>query len=171
VCCFKSSNIVVCTLSTCVVFLQALEAVAFEAGLADLARQALSADPEAAAQLKRYEAAVVRLEKAKAAEKELEVIIKVGTGACCVTWYVACLKRLHDSCWCSSRPCTCCASVGQLEYAESCLAWLFGMAAASTPAAYCTSSPQIHRHQAFSTMFWTLLYGSPAKAKIVSSGL
>jgi 3-dehydroquinate synthetase len=57
--------------------LQALEAVALEAGLADLARQALSADPEAAAQLKRYEAAVVRLEKAKAAEKELEAIMKV----------------------------------------------------------------------------------------------
>jgi hypothetical protein len=49
-----------------------------------LARQALSADPEAAAQLKRYEAAVVRLEKAKAAEKELEVIMKVGGGACYV---------------------------------------------------------------------------------------
>lgn len=47
-------------------------------GLADLARQALSADPEAAAQLKRYEAAVVRLEKAKAAEKELESIMKVS---------------------------------------------------------------------------------------------
>ncbi|KAF6255576.1 hypothetical protein COO60DRAFT_199711 [Scenedesmus sp. NREL 46B-D3] len=55
---------------------KALEAVALEAGLADLARQALSADPEAAAQLKRYEAAVVRLEKAKAAEKELEAIMK-----------------------------------------------------------------------------------------------
>jgi hypothetical protein len=54
-----------------------LEAVALEAGLADLARQALSTDPEAAAQLKRYEAAVVRLEKAKAAEKELENIMKV----------------------------------------------------------------------------------------------
>lgn len=59
---------------------QMLEAVALEAGLADLARQALSSDPEAAAQLKRYEAAVVRLEKAKAAEKELEVIMKV----CCL---------------------------------------------------------------------------------------
>lgn len=54
-----------------------LEAVALEAGLADLARQALSSDPEAAAQLKRYEEAVVRLEKAKAAEKELENIMKV----------------------------------------------------------------------------------------------
>lgn len=61
---------------------QMLEAVALEAGLADLARQALSSDPEAAAQLKRYEAAVVRLEKAKAAEKELEVIMKV----CVETW-------------------------------------------------------------------------------------
>lgn len=50
--------------------------------MADLARQALSSDPEAAAQLKRYEAAVVRLEKAKAAEKELEVIMKV----CVETW-------------------------------------------------------------------------------------
>lgn len=54
-----------------------MEAAALEMGLADLARQALSADPEAAAQLKRYEAAVVRLEKARAAEKELEAIIKV----------------------------------------------------------------------------------------------
>jgi hypothetical protein len=63
---------------------QALEAAALESGLADLARQALSADPEAAAQLKRYEAAVVRLEKAKAAEKELEAIMKVrgGRGWC-----------------------------------------------------------------------------------------
>jgi hypothetical protein len=60
--------------------LQMLEAVALEAGLADLARQALSTDPEAAAQLKRYEAAVVRLEKAKAAEKELENIMKVRAG-------------------------------------------------------------------------------------------
>lgn len=60
-----------------VLLLQMLEAVALEAGLADLARQALSSDPEAAAQLKRYEAAVVRLEKAKAAEKELENIMKV----------------------------------------------------------------------------------------------
>ena len=59
------------------VWLQVLEAVALEAGLADLARQALSSDPEAAAQLKRYEEAVVRLEKAKAAEKELEVIMQV----------------------------------------------------------------------------------------------
>ncbi|KAF8060561.1 hypothetical protein HT031_004738 [Scenedesmus sp. PABB004] len=55
---------------------KALEAAALEMGLADLARQALSADPEAAAQLARYEAAVVRLEKAKAAEKELEAIMK-----------------------------------------------------------------------------------------------
>lgn len=60
--------------------LQMLEAVALEAGLADLARQALSSDPEAAAQLKRYEEAVVRLEKAKAAEKELENIMKVRGG-------------------------------------------------------------------------------------------
>lgn len=59
-----------------------LEAVALEAGLADLARQALSSDPEAAAQLKRYEEAVVRLEKAKAAEKELENIMKVCQIVC-----------------------------------------------------------------------------------------
>eukprot|EP00878_Enallax_costatus_P023841 GHUV01025395.1.p1 GENE.GHUV01025395.1~~GHUV01025395.1.p1 ORF type:complete len:256 (+),score=126.08 GHUV01025395.1:862-1629(+) len=58
-----------------------MEAAAFEMGLADLARQALSADPEAAAQLKRYEAAVVRLEKAKAAEKELESIMKDAMAA------------------------------------------------------------------------------------------
>lgn len=50
-----------------------------EAGLADMARQALQSDPEAAAQLKRYEQAVMRLEKARAAEKELEQIMKVGS--------------------------------------------------------------------------------------------
>lgn len=51
------------------------QAKAFEEGLAALAKQALQNDPEAAAQLKRYEEAVVRLEKAKAAEKELEKIM------------------------------------------------------------------------------------------------
>lgn len=66
----------------CILNLQMLEAVALEAGLADLARQALSSDPEAAAQLKRYEEAVVRLEKAKAAEKELENIMKVCQIVC-----------------------------------------------------------------------------------------
>lgn len=65
-----------------------LEAVALEAGLADLARQALSSDPEAAAQLKRYEEAVVRLEKAKAAEKELENIMKVWQHGIC-SWQLA----------------------------------------------------------------------------------
>lgn len=70
------------SLPGCFLSPQALEAQALEMGLADLARQALSADPEAAAQLKRYEAAVVRLEKAKAAEKELEAIMKVSAFAC-----------------------------------------------------------------------------------------
>jgi len=51
-------------------------ATALEAGIADLARQALAADPEAAEQMKRYQAAVIRLEKAKAAEKELESIMQ-----------------------------------------------------------------------------------------------
>ncbi|GBF94357.1 hypothetical protein Rsub_06979 [Raphidocelis subcapitata] len=51
------------------------QAKAFEEGLAALAKQALQNDPEAAAQLKRYEAAVVRLEKARAAEQELEKIM------------------------------------------------------------------------------------------------
>ncbi|KAI8477243.1 MAG: hypothetical protein J3K34DRAFT_107391 [Monoraphidium minutum] len=51
------------------------QAKAFEEGLAALAKQALQNDPEAAAQLRRYEEAVVRLEKAKAAEKELEKIM------------------------------------------------------------------------------------------------
>lgn len=46
-------------------------------GIADLARQALSSDPAAAEQLKRYEAAVVALEKARAKEKELEKIMLV----------------------------------------------------------------------------------------------
>jgi hypothetical protein len=71
-----------------------------------LARQALSADPEAAAQLKRYEAAVVRLEKAKAAEKELEVIMKVGTESRYVmvlsfgrTFQIGCMTAGgHDDC-------------------------------------------------------------------------
>jgi hypothetical protein len=65
-----------------------------------LARQALSADPEAAAQLKRYEAAVVRLEKAKAAEKELEVIMKVGLRHVMLWCYCvpgAFLNWVHDS--------------------------------------------------------------------------
>lgn len=53
------------------------QAKAFEEGLAALAKQALQNDPEAAAQLRRYEEAVVRLEKAKAAEKELEKIFAV----------------------------------------------------------------------------------------------
>lgn len=57
--------------------LQDLEAAMMSAGLADLTRAALASDPEAAAQLKRYEAAVVRLEKAKASEKELEAIMQV----------------------------------------------------------------------------------------------
>lgn len=71
-----------------------LQAVALEAGLADLARQALSSDPEAAAQLKRYEEAVVRLEKAKAAEKELENIMKVCQVVCVLN---NCWLHLHSS--------------------------------------------------------------------------
>jgi hypothetical protein len=47
-------------------------------GIADLARQALSSDPAAAEQLKRYEAAVVALEQARAKEKELEKMMAVG---------------------------------------------------------------------------------------------
>lgn len=47
-----------------------------EAGIADLARQTLQSDPEAAAQLKRYEAAVVSLEKVKARDKELEQMMR-----------------------------------------------------------------------------------------------
>jgi hypothetical protein len=83
---------------------KALEAMALEAGLADLARQALSADPTAAAQLKRYEAAVVRLEKAKAAEKELEVIMKVswawvGVGAPSCPPATEILARLQQKFW------------------------------------------------------------------------
>ncbi|KIZ06219.1 hypothetical protein MNEG_1731 [Monoraphidium neglectum] len=40
-----------------------------------MAKQALQSDPEAAAALKRYEDAVVRLEKARATERELESVM------------------------------------------------------------------------------------------------
>jgi hypothetical protein len=66
-----------------------------EASIALLAKQAMSADPEAAARMERYQAAVVRLEKARAAEKELESIMEVraaaaaagvGRGNCWLLW-------------------------------------------------------------------------------------
>ncbi|KAG2485157.1 hypothetical protein HYH03_016047 [Edaphochlamys debaryana] len=50
--------------------LAALENV--DQGLASIAKQILETDPEARESLRRYEAAVVRLEKAKAASEELE---------------------------------------------------------------------------------------------------
>ncbi|KAI8468210.1 MAG: hypothetical protein J3K34DRAFT_15043 [Monoraphidium minutum] len=68
-------------LDTRAVEAEAQQAQALEDGLVALARQALMNDPEAAAQLKRYEAAVVRLEKAQAAERELDAIMAEAAAA------------------------------------------------------------------------------------------